>query len=58
MLDTDISNVHVSKLITRRAVMNWMPGCSSISYSQCLLKKAGKLLPVKDSAIVNTSSIK
>ena len=34
--------------------MNWMPGYSGISYSQCLLEEAGKLLPVKDSAIVDT----
>ena len=34
--------------------MNWMPGCLGISYLQCLLEEAGKLLPVKDSVIVNT----
>ena len=56
-LDIDISNVHVSKSITGRGIINWMPGCSSVSYSQCLLDEEGKLLPVKDSAIVNTSSI-
>ena len=37
LLDIDISNVHVSKLITGRGIMNWMLGCSSISYSRCLL---------------------
>ena len=56
-LDIHISNVHVSKLITGRGIMNWMLGCSSIAYSQCLLEEEGKLLPAKDSAIVNTSSI-
>ena len=56
-LDIDISNVHVSKSITGHGIINWMPGCSSISNSQCLLDKEGKLLPAKDSAIVNTSSI-
>ena len=56
-LDIDISNVHVSKSITGRGIIDWMPGCSSVSYSQCLLDEEGKLLPVKDSAIVNTSSI-
>ena len=56
-LDIHISNVHVSKSITGRGIMNWMLGCSSIAYSQCLLEEEGKLLPAKDSAIVNTSSI-
>ena len=56
-LDIDISIVHVSKLITGRGIINWMPDCSSVSYSQCLLYEEGKLLPVKDSVIVYTSSI-
>ena len=34
--------------------MNWMPSCSGVSYLRRLLEEAGKLLPVKDSAVVNT----
>ena len=34
--------------------MNWMPGHSGVSYLWRLLEEAGKFLPVKDSAIVNT----
>ena len=34
--------------------MNQTPGRSGVSYSQHLLEKAGKFLPVKDSVIVNT----
>ena len=34
--------------------MNWMPSYSGVSYSQCSLEEAGKFLPIKDSAIVNT----
>ena len=34
--------------------MNWMLGHSGVSYSRHLLEEAAKLLPVKDSAIVNT----
>ena len=54
-LDIDISNVYVSKLITGHGIMNWMLGCSSVSYSQCLLEEEWKLLPVKHLVIVNTS---
>ena len=52
-IDIDISIVHVSKLIIGHSTMNWMPGHSGVSYSRRLLEEAGKLLPVKDSAIVN-----
>ena len=34
--------------------MNWTSIRSDISYLQCLSEEAGKLLPVKDSAIINT----
>ena len=34
--------------------MNWTLGHSGVSYSRHLLEEAAKLLPVKDSAIVNT----
>ena len=34
--------------------MNWTPSHSGISFLWCLLEEAGKLLPVKDSVIVNT----
>ena len=53
-VDNDISIIHVSKSITGCAAINWMSSRSGVqSYSQRLLEEAGKLLPVKDLAIVN-----
>ena len=41
-------DISIAKLmITGHAAMNWMPGCSGVSYSRCLLEEAVKFLPVK-----------